>query len=117
MARDRYVQPSEGAGYVAFARPDGTIVRGAWDNGRAQVFLADNDGRLTGANGWLVTGDYDGGRMRRYYVDGHIAHPRFAVVRNSDVHCNITVFAECESARNAAKIARMMNAEEKGSTK
>lgn len=51
--------------------------------------------------------------QRRYYVDGHIAFPRFAVVRNSDVINNITVFAECESARNAAKIARMMNAEEK----
>ena len=55
--------------------------------------------------------------QRRYYVDGHIACPRFAVVRNSDVHCNITVFAECESARDAAKIARMMNAEEKGGAK
>lgn len=48
----------------------------------------------------------------RFYVDRYIASPRFAVVRNSDVHCNITVFAECESARNAAKIARMMNAQE-----
>lgn len=52
--------------------------------------------------------------QRRYYVDRHIACPRFAVLRNSDVEFNITVFAECESARNAAKIARMMNAEEKG---
>jgi hypothetical protein len=50
---------------------------------------------------------------RRYYVDRLIAAPRFAVVRNCDVRDNITVFAECESARNAAKIARMMNAEEK----
>jgi hypothetical protein len=39
------------------------------------------------------------------------------VLRNSDVTDNITVFAECESARNAAKIARMMNAEEKGGEK
>ena len=54
---------------------------------------------------------------RRYYVDKLIASSRFVVVRNSDVHCNITVFAECESARNAAKIARMMNAEEKGRAK
>jgi hypothetical protein len=51
---------------------------------------------------------------RRYYVDRLIRCPRFAVLRNSDVTDNITVFAECESARNAAKIARMMNAEEKG---
>ena len=53
--------------------------------------------------------------QRRYYVDKLIAfsRSRFAVVRNSDVEFNITVFAECESARNAAKIARMMNAEEK----
>lgn len=51
--------------------------------------------------------------QRRYYVDKLFARPRFVVVRNSDVEFNITVFAECESARNAAKIARMMNAEEK----
>lgn len=55
--------------------------------------------------------------QRRYYVDRYIASPRFAVVRNSDVTDNITVFAECESSRNAAKIARMMNAEEKGAAK
>ena len=54
---------------------------------------------------------------QRYYVDKLFASPRFVVIRNSDVEFNITVFAECESARNAAKIARMMNAEEKGSTK
>lgn len=52
--------------------------------------------------------------QRRFYVDRYIASPRFAVVRNSDVHCNITVFAECESARNAAKIAKAMNDKENG---
>lgn len=55
--------------------------------------------------------------QRRYYVDRLIEYPRVAVVRNSDVTGNITVFAECESVRNAAKIARMMNAEEKGRAK
>ena len=55
--------------------------------------------------------------QRRYYVDKCISAPAFAVVRNSDVHCNVTVFAECESARNAAKIARMMNDLEKGRAK
>ena len=55
--------------------------------------------------------------QRRYYVSRHIACPRFAVVRNSDVYCNITVFAECESARNAAKIAKAMNDLEKGRAK
>lgn len=52
--------------------------------------------------------------QRRYYVDGHISCPAFAVVRNSDVRCNITVIAECESARNAAKIAKAMNDKENG---
>lgn len=52
--------------------------------------------------------------QRRYYVDRYIASPRFAVVRNSDVTDNITVFAECESSRNAAKIAKAMNDLEKG---
>lgn len=55
--------------------------------------------------------------QRRYYVNRYIASPKFAVVRNSDVTDNITVFAESASGRNAAKIARMMNAEEKGGAK
>jgi hypothetical protein len=55
--------------------------------------------------------------QRRYYVDKLIRCPRFAVLRNSDVHCNVTVFAECESARNAAKIAKAMNDLEKGRAK
>ena len=70
---------------------------------------------------FLTTPQHPGGKMktkpknrpnpwywpyRRYYVDRLIAAPRFAVVRNSDVTDNITVFAEkrneaCETgARN-----------------
>lgn len=52
--------------------------------------------------------------QRRFYVDRYIVSPQFAVVRNSDVYGNITVFAECESARNAAKIAKAMNDKENG---
>ena len=55
--------------------------------------------------------------QRRYFVDKYISAPAFAVVRNSDVAHNIIVVAECGSIRNAAKIARMMNAEEKGGAK
>ena len=58
-----------------YGREDtGFVVRGKWDSGRGLVYLADNDGRLAsvgeGASGWLVTGEYDGGGLQRYWIDG-----------------------------------------------
>ena len=69
VARSRYITPSEGAGYNAYARPSGAVVRGAWDNGAGRVLLANNDGKLTEANGWIVTSEY-AGQLQRYYIDG-----------------------------------------------
>lgn len=74
IARDRIVSTSEGAGYTALALGDGRILRGAMDAGDWRVWLADNDGRLATGSGWRVTGDYDGGRMRRYWLESRGAY-------------------------------------------
>ena len=63
---DRLVQI--GADSWAYARPEGYVVRGKWDNGRARVYVADNDGNLMAGTGWVVTAKYDGA-LRRYYID------------------------------------------------
>lgn len=57
-----------GATGYAYAKDDGTILRGrlAVDG---VMLLADNDGKLAwGRQGWLVTGVYDGGALQRYYL-------------------------------------------------
>ncbi len=57
-----------GATGYAYAKDDGTILRGklALDG---VMLLADNDGRLAwGKQDWLVTGSYDGGVLQRYYL-------------------------------------------------
>lgn len=56
-----------GLGYWSYAYSDGTILRGklAFDSG---VYLADNDGRFATQLGWLVSGQYDGGSLQRYYI-------------------------------------------------
>lgn len=79
LATSRLVSASE-AGYWAFARPDGTIVRGKWTNpSTGYVYLADNDGRLV-PPGWHVTGAYTGGNLQRYWIDGtaHACIPGFS---------------------------------------
>ena len=40
VAKDRLITPEEGAGCYSYARPDGCIVRGKWDNGHARVYVA-----------------------------------------------------------------------------
>ncbi len=56
------------AGWWAYARPEGYVVRGRYRNpSTGNVYLADNDGRLL-APGWHVSGDYGQG-LQRYYVD------------------------------------------------
>lgn len=65
-AEDRLVTPEEGAGYYAYARPGGAVVRGKWLASDGVTYLADNDGRLEAA------GDYVGdkyGSWERYYID------------------------------------------------
>ena len=42
-------------------------MRGARDRGDGWAWLADNDGRLATGSGWVVTGAYDFGRLRRYW--------------------------------------------------
>lgn len=60
-----------GDGWNAYALEDGTILRGTLsftgDDGRAYVYLADNDGRLA-APGWVVSDAYGQG-LQRYWVD------------------------------------------------
>ncbi|MBX9033641.1 CotH kinase family protein [Gordonibacter massiliensis (ex Traore et al. 2017)] len=68
MAKDRLVDPAEGAGYWAYAKSDGMVLRGKMDAGAGFVYLADNDGRLASLDGWLVTGLYDGGVLQRYFI-------------------------------------------------
>lgn len=72
VAKNRLIQPSEGAGYLAYAKGNGAVVRGKWSNGKGYVYVAAQDGRLAstsnGKDGWLVTKAYDGGMQRYYYV-------------------------------------------------
>ena len=72
VAKDMLIGPENGAPYYAYARPDGVIVRGKWDNGKGRVYIADNNGRLIGNdvthNNFVVTDLYDG-HLERYYVD------------------------------------------------
>lgn len=72
VAKNMLITPQNGAGYYAWARADGRIVRGKWDSGRGLVYIADNGGKLIGSDmkqdGWVVTGEYDG-HLERYYVD------------------------------------------------
>ena len=56
------------AGWWAYARPEGYVVRGKYVAGDGRVYLANNDGKLE-SPGWLVTGAYDGGGLQRYYID------------------------------------------------
>lgn len=88
MAAGRLVDPTSaldaGAGWYAYARPEGYVVRGKYDTGRGLVYLANNDGVLASApdgDGWLVTAAYDG-HLERYYIDpiSHAARSGFFAV-------------------------------------
>jgi len=57
------------AGWWAYARPEGYVVRGKYAASDGTVYLADNDGKLE-EEGWVVTGRYDNGDLERYYIDG-----------------------------------------------
>ena len=82
VARNRLVTPSEGAGYYAYATSGGTILRGSLQTSKG-VYLANNDGRLLNSGGgWVVTGDYTGGALQRYWIDAatHLAKTGFFTV-------------------------------------
>lgn len=67
------------AGWWAYARPDGFVVRGKWtDPSAGYVYLANNDGKLEDP-GWVVTSSYDGG-LQRYWIDPttHSAIPGYS---------------------------------------
>ena len=71
LAIGRLIRPEEGTGYWAYATEYGWVVRGTHRveaDDRTHIYLADNDGRLE-ETGWVVTGDYTGGTLERYYVD------------------------------------------------
>ncbi|WP_303133261.1 L,D-transpeptidase family protein [uncultured Olsenella sp.] len=65
IARSRFVTPSEGAGYYAYAKSDGKISRGKVKVG-SKVLLSNNEGKLTTQTSWLITKVYDGGNQRYY---------------------------------------------------
>ena len=81
MARGELLRVVEGGTeYYAYATPDGPVVRGRWvDPSTGYIYFADNDGRLESA-GWVVTGDYTGGALQRYWIDedAHAAIPGFS---------------------------------------
>ena len=62
-----------GDGWWAYARPEGYVVRGSYATD-GLVYLADNDGRLSSADGWQVTDAFGQGLQRYYiYADKHAA--------------------------------------------
>ena len=68
VAKDMFVDGAV-SGWNAFAKSDGTIVRGAYRKGDL-VYLADNEGKLAGgdAGGWVVSAAYGQG-LQRYWID------------------------------------------------
>ncbi len=78
MVKDTLLSAKK-AGWWAFARPEGYVVRGKYvhpETGR--VYLANNDGKLADP-GWIVTNAYDGG-YQRYWIDSkaHAAVPGYS---------------------------------------
>lgn len=57
-------------GWGHYTRSEGYVVRGKYDTGAGTVVLADNNGLTASGTGWLVTGDYDGGGLQRYWLIG-----------------------------------------------
>lgn len=66
----------EGAGegnWAHYTVGEGYVLRGKRTVDANSTYVADNEGRLPTTRGWLVTGDYDGGQLQRYYIDGYAA--------------------------------------------
>lgn len=58
---------STDGGYAHYTTNKGYVLRGKLKVGN-KIYLANNDGKLENA-GWLVTGNYDGGGLQRYYIN------------------------------------------------
>lgn len=76
LVKSRVIKEEE-AGCWAYARSEGYVVRGVYDNGEGRVFLADNDGKLPSTSGWLITGQFTNGNLQRYYID-EVSHGAFS---------------------------------------
>lgn len=137
LAVGRLIDPESdldsGAGYYAYAKDDGAVVRGRWTNDisgsddKGYVYLADNDGRLESA-GWLVTNEYGQG-LQRYYIDeeeraavpgysedgwGHYTRPEGYVVRGKwDTGAGSVVLAD-NDGRTAVGSGWLVTAEYDG---
>lgn len=91
VAKNRLIQSSEGAGYLAYAKGNGAVVRGAWDNGKGYVYLASQNGKLAstsdGKDGWIVSKEFGNGMQRYYYVSNqHAARTGFFTLGNNNYY-------------------------------
>lgn len=78
LSRGSLVDASQ-AGWWAYARPEGFVVRGRWQDAvTGFVYLANNDGKLEDP-GWHVTSSYGQG-IQRYYVEAssHACEPGYS---------------------------------------
>lgn len=73
IAKGRYVEKSEGAGWRAYAKSDGAIVRGVYVVSDTQALVANDKGALLQGNGMVVTGDFSNGVKQRYYLENGYA--------------------------------------------
>ena len=67
MAKNRVVTTEEGAKFNAWAKPDGTILKGKLVKG-SYMLLADSNGKLAWGTGFINTGTYDNGSKKLYYI-------------------------------------------------
>lgn len=68
LAKNRYVEKSEGAGWRAYATDSGAVVRGFYKLDSSKGLIADNNGSLETGEGMVVTGRYTNGTLQRYYL-------------------------------------------------
>ena len=67
-AKDRLITPAEGAGYYAYARSNGAVIRGRYDAGEWNYFADKTTGELPSTSGWVTTSDFGQGN-RRYWLE------------------------------------------------
>ena len=75
------------AGSLTYCTSAGYVARNKYKETDGKLYLANNDGKLENT-GWLVTGEYDGGVMHRYYVNEstHSAKLGFFKVANKQYY-------------------------------
>lgn len=67
IASSRVITPEEGAGYYAYAKSDGTVVRGKYNTGEGHVLVAFDNGEIYQNTGWVVTDMFDGHHERYWF--------------------------------------------------